>query len=403
MTGRFVRIALPCLLLLVIAAPSDAARRSSLAGNLLIQDMDDVFFFPQNVASYNRTVTFDFGTNAGLGSAGMIFGNEQLTFGAFAHRGDFMGATGSAFTTRGDIDNIGSDGSVSAPVGPDVLNWVDVLLGWQLGENPWGVRLSVGHGSNDPNSPNVSQGSTGINVVVGTKLAQWNTDASVEFSYVTADDNTETATELSTAESSPFSISAAARHLPAEEGDALGLGWLGAFGFNTGSADFTSTLVAPPMTVSTGSLDFSGFAFVGGVGPVYRPSARTNVAMYGTFEFSRDETDTGATTTETNTNIVIPGWHIAAEVEVASWLQARAGIVSRYSLNTSKTENTMPVSESEAKDVTLEYAWTSGVGIHFDNFRVDGYLDPSVLTNGTSVFGQNSNRLFGLVTASYAF
>jgi hypothetical protein len=322
----------------------------------------------------------------------MIFGNEQLTVGAFAHRGDFWGAIPSAFNTRGDIDNIGNDGELPSPVGPDVLNWVDVLLGWQLGENPWGVRFSVGHNSDDPAPDNVSASSTGFNIVVGTKLTQWNTDASVEFAFLTAEDNTAAANS----ESSPFSIAAAARHLPAEEGDALGLGWLGEFHFNNGSIDVT-----PAMGMGS-TTDFSGFGFVGGLGPVYRPSARTNVAMYGTFEFSTDKNET-STTTNTETHIVIPGWHIGAEVEVASWLQARAGIVSRYIFDNHKAENTMPVSETEDKDIDLVYEWTSGVGIHFDNFRVDGYFDPSVLTNGTSIFGTNSNRLFGLVTASYAF
>jgi len=393
MTGRFVRIALPCLLLLVIAAPSDAARRSSLAGNLLIQDMDDVFFFPQNVVNYNRTVTFDFGTNADLGSGGMIFGGERLTFGAFAHRGDFMGAIPSAFSTRGDIDNILDDGSESAPVGPDALNWIDVLMGWQLGENPWGIRLSVGHGSNDPAAAAVSSSSTGINAVVGAKLVRWNIDASIEFTYLTSEDNIATQTE----ESSPIAVAVAARHLPGEEGDALGLGWLGEFHYDDGSIDRT------PIPAAMGTTDdFNGMSFIGGLGPVYRPSARTNVAMYGTFEYLSNEDKVGTVTT-TETHMVIPGWHIGAEVEIASWLQARAGLVSRYTFHTDKTENSMPVSESEIKDVFLEYQWTSGVGIHFDNFTVDGYLDPSVLTNGTSVFGSNGNRLFGLVTASYAF
>jgi len=141
---------------------------------------------------------------------------------------------------------------------------------------------------------------------------------------------------------------------------------------------------------------------IGGVGPVYRPSARTNVAMYGTVEFDRSENQTG-TVTNTTTNIVVPGWHIAAEVELKSWLQARAGIVSRYTFENRKTEDTMPVSSTEDKEVSLVYEWTSGVGIHFDNFRVDGYLDPSVLTNGTSFFGTASNRLFGLVSATYTF
>ena len=268
-----------------------------------------------------------------------------------------------------------------------------MLLGWQLGDMPWGVRFSVGHGSSDPSPTNVSASSTGINAVVGTKIARWNTDASIEFTYLTAENNI--ATE--TAESSPFAVAVAVRHLPAEEGDALGLGWLGEFHYDDGSVDRTPI----PAAMGT-SDDFNGMSFIGGLGPVYRPSARTNVAMYGTFEYFSNESKSG-TVTDTETHIVIPGWHIGAEVEVASWLQARAGLVSRYTFDNHKTENSMPVSEAETKDVVLDYEWTSGVGVHFDNFRVDGYFDPSVLTNGSSVFGTNGNRLFGMVSATYAF
>ena len=60
MTSRFVRYLLPCLLLLALASPSSAvSRRSSLAGNLLIPDTDDIFIFPHLVTDHKRMVTFD--------------------------------------------------------------------------------------------------------------------------------------------------------------------------------------------------------------------------------------------------------------------------------------------------------------------------------------------------------
>ena len=76
MTGRYVRILFTVLTLLAVASPSFAARRSSLSGNLLIQDQDDIFFFPHLVNAHKRMVTFDFGSNSGIGSGGMVFGNE---------------------------------------------------------------------------------------------------------------------------------------------------------------------------------------------------------------------------------------------------------------------------------------------------------------------------------------
>src|SRR5215510_8822362 len=116
MTGRYTRVFLTVLLVLVVASPAFAARRSSLSGNLLIQDADDMFFFPQLVAMHKRMVTFDFGTNSGLGSGGMVFGSEQISLGLFAHRSEFLGALDDAYFTRGDIDNINRDGAISLPV-----------------------------------------------------------------------------------------------------------------------------------------------------------------------------------------------------------------------------------------------------------------------------------------------
>src|SRR6266436_3017114 len=101
MTGRYVRVLFTVLTLLVLASPGHAARRSSLDGNLLIQDADDVFFFPHLVTMHKRMVTYDYGTNASTGSGGMVFGINNVTIGAFTHRSDFMGALTDAFFTRG--------------------------------------------------------------------------------------------------------------------------------------------------------------------------------------------------------------------------------------------------------------------------------------------------------------
>ena len=110
MLSRFLRLLVLSLILLSLASPGFAARRSSLGGNLLIKDMDDIFFLPQRVVDYNRTLTFDYGSSNGLGSGGMIFGNENMTFGAFAHRSDFLAAIPNAFGTIGDIQTLSNDG-----------------------------------------------------------------------------------------------------------------------------------------------------------------------------------------------------------------------------------------------------------------------------------------------------
>lgn len=399
MTGRYVRVFFTVLTLLALASPSFAARRSSLSGNLLIQDQDDIFFFPHLVNAHKRMVTFDFGSSDGIGSGGMVFGNEQITLGAFTHRSDFLGALSDAFFTRGDIDHLGTGigtfptpggNSIGIGVGPDALNWIDAVVGWEVGENPWGVRLSVGRGNDDPSPDDVDQSVTAFNVILGTRLSQWNTDASVEFAFATAEENVPTGKT----ESSPFHVGVGLRRTAGEESDALVLGWLGTFGFTSGSVDVT------PTGGTQASTDRTSIDVVLGAGPVYRPNDRTNVAMYGTFEFnSRKDEDNVAT--ETHTNLVIPGWNIACEVELASWLQWRAGMESKFRFFTDKHEPATGTS-TEDKENLLDFGWTTGVGMKVGQLQIDGMLNPTVLTSGTDLLG-NDSSLFGLVSGTFHF
>lgn len=403
MTGRYVRVFFTVLALLALASPSFAARRSSLSGNLLIQDQDDIFFFPHLVSAHKRMVTFDFGSNSGIGSGGMVFGNEQITLGAFTHRSDFLGALSDAFFTRGDIDHLGTGigsfpdpgaNSIGIGVGPDALNWIDAIVGFQSGEMPWGVRVSVGRGNDDPADPTptttVSQSVTAFNVIVSTHLNQWNTDASVEFAYATAEENDVTGKT----ESSPLHFAVGARRTAGEESDALTLGWLGTFGYTSGSVDVT------PGTGTASSTDRSSIDFVAGLGPVYKPNDRTNVAMYGTFEYSTRKDESPALT-ETHTNMVIPGWNIACEVELASWLQWRAGMQSKFRFFTDKSEPT-PGTAGEDKNNLLDFGWTTGLGMKVGQLQIDGMLNPTVLTSGTDLLGADSS-LFGLVSGTFHF
>lgn len=399
MHSRYVRLSILCVLMLsLVASSAFAARRSSLGGNLLIPDTDDIFFFPQHVNNYQRHVTFDFGRGSSFGSGGMIFGNESLTIGAFAHRSDFIGAIPNAFFTVGDIATLSDEGSNSfndllngvAP-SDDVLNWIDVLLGFSNGDTPIGVRFSVGRSEDDDGDDVTHADATSFNVVAGATVND--VDLSGEFSYATAENNTPT----DKSEISPIHFSAAARKTAMDASDDLQLGWLGEFTFVSGSLDETQLPAGP-----TSKIDLSAFAFVVGAGPVYKPHDRTTVAFYGTVEFQRSKADAGAAEVKEQ-SLVIPGWHLASEVEIASWLQARAALVSRFVLNSEENPNPGGTPDPlKPSSVDLQFGWHTGIGVNFDNFHIDGYLDPAVITTGTDLFG-NSSTLFGLVTAGMTF
>ena len=112
MPDRYLRILISlALIMLFLTNVGVAARRSSLAGNLLIKDRDDVFFMPQTIRDYQRMVTFDFGGSMRNGNGGMVFGNEKFTLGAFAHKTDFFGAIPNAFYKAGDVAIMNPSGS----------------------------------------------------------------------------------------------------------------------------------------------------------------------------------------------------------------------------------------------------------------------------------------------------
>ena len=391
MLSRFMRLLILCLLMLSLASPGFAARRSSTGGNLLIKDTDDIFFYPQRIGEYNRLVTFDLGSSSSSGSGGIIFGNESLVFGAFSHRSAFFGATQNAFQTIGDTASGGGTGSTNIVDPPliDPMQWFDFMFGWQGGENPWGARVSVGRNQDDAVGSDETVDVTGVNIVVGFTIND--IDLSGEFGLASAEHDNGAATPTITKDS-PLGFAVSARKTATDESDDLQLGWLGMFGYTTGGPEETGG--------ATSKVDESQIMFEVGAGPVYTPHERTSVAMYGTLGYDRDKAESSGSTF-TMTNYVVPGWNIAAEVEVASWLQARAGVRSRFRIVTDKTEASGSASV-EDQGTSLEFSWHTGIGISFDDFTIDGYFDPNVITSGTDLLGSNSD-LFGLVTASYAF
>ncbi|MFQ5600951.1 MAG: hypothetical protein ACE5G2_10425, partial [Candidatus Krumholzibacteriia bacterium] len=379
--------------------PSLVARRSSLAGNLLIPDRDDIFFFPHEVAEYQRTVTFDLGSSSSVGSGGMIIGNESISLGAFSHRSDFLGAIANAFFTEGDIDNVDDAGSNMFPTpfgplfetGPDdgALQWFDFVLGWSYRDMPLGLRVSLGRNEDDPVDPDAQKDVTTVNAVLGLGLND--IDLSAEISFAQA----ETQDSAMVREAKPTSFAFGARSVPSGEGEDLSFGWVGVFSFANGGFE------ARPEGGTFEETNVHQLAVALGAGPVYRPHDRTVVAMYGTFEWMRSETEQPSGDEVTMNRFVVPGWHIAAEIEASSWLQVRAGMRSRLFLN--DTENKPVGGEvTQEESISLDFRWTAGVGIELGELQIDGFLDPAVITSGSDLFG-DSSQVFGLVTASYAF
>jgi hypothetical protein len=158
-------------LALLVTSTASADRRSSLAGNLLLADQDDVFLYPQLALDYRNLVSIDLSlggassanapiagqqsqspssptpndgstgvttsnpgrglgafdesttgmtaTEASMGGAGLlIFGTDEMAFGIGTHRTDIYGATPQAFMGLGDLQLYGqSSRSAWGPLG----------------------------------------------------------------------------------------------------------------------------------------------------------------------------------------------------------------------------------------------------------------------------------------------
>lgn len=129
-----------------------ADRRSSLAGNVLIHDADDIYLYPQLSLEYRNLVSFDYfpgtalsallgsgpqevsgdasgsgdpdpnalgprsedavgvpsGPNAMGGSGLLLFGQEGFAFGISSHREDWYGASPGGFLGSGDLQLYGN-------------------------------------------------------------------------------------------------------------------------------------------------------------------------------------------------------------------------------------------------------------------------------------------------------
>jgi hypothetical protein len=370
-----------------------ADRSTSLQGNRLIEDADDVFTYPHLVTKYKDRVSFDFGTSAAQGNGLFLMDGGSFTWGVALHRGNIFDASSVTRLNELNALNILAIPALPGyvPAAPAPLTIADVMFGF----GDLGFRLSLGTGG-DSTTPPGNAGETSNSTTYGNLALSFggveNWDLGLHLGLLMSDS---VAGGDTISDGSQFRAAATARgFMPMNEMTRLGV--LGRLGFITQSTDNT----AANTTTNTSA---SQFDLVVGVGPSIQLTDRANIGAYATLGFQTanfDPSDRAENDSSSGQAILLPGANVAMEIMLTSWLRARAGM--EYNHAFTMGSQLSAAGETTTSSNVAGFNWNAGIGIVYDSFRLDGTFNPSFLTQGPDFIG-GDGPLFAMLSASYLF
>lgn len=379
---------LTCLIALPSTALAD--RSTSLQGNRLIEDADDVFTYPHLSTQYTDRLSFDFGTDATQGNGLFLMGDEAFTWGVALHRGNVFNA--SSISRLNELDALGSlaiPGLPGYPAATEPLTAADIFLGF----GALGVRLSLGTGINTTEpamGDAVKASSQYANLAVGFGLDQL--DLALHLGFITSE-NTTGSDRTSGGNQIRAALTSRA-YFPMN--DTTRLGVLGRASYILQGSD----QLAGDVTIdsSANQLDV-----VLGAGPSITLSERANIAGYATLGFASLNVDPNKAENNDSSatqQLLLPGANVAMEVMLKPWLRVRAGMEYNHAI---VLGSQLTADGTDKTRANLDgFQWNAGVGLAHKNFTLDGTLNPSFLTQGPDFIG-GDGPLFVMLSASYRF
>lgn len=397
-----------------LATSSQAARRTGLAGNLLIEDKDDVYMFPQEAVKHARLIAFDYGGSTTEGNALLLLGDQYQAWGLAIHRADVIDSMRfgprMALSDATSIESTSLDhdrtrlGAVGSPAGDGFRAPFTIIDGiWAMstpGAASYGLRIALGNNSEitDPDNAPKEQGDKqtfmllqgGMSSDSGSLKYDGAAALFLDFGTVLSDgDETVVATHVD--------ISASFRGLMNLDGEKdTKLGILGHGGYtkqtiehNEGSNDFAE--------------DRGSLRVMGGAGPVITLTDRITVSAYGLLGLwmSNEEPNTEGDKDQTAaTSLLMPGFNIATEIKLTDWWYFRTGTEYLYFVNAKDEARNVGAQESAFR--ANPYAWNAGFGFKLADLTFDGALQHGWLTSGPDFIGGDS-PLFAVVSASARF
>lgn len=404
---------------------AESARSASLADSRLITDKNDIYTFPQVGVEHTQQLSLDYGIESQSGSGLAILGDEDLAFGIGVHKGDLLDRRFSfphaapavdgdgisqGFQTRGG-QRLGSPTEPFAEIGPDGAmaphTMVDLFGSADLGAGLVGGRLSLGTGGNITNNTdgqNIGASQTFGALTLGYSLTgDFRLDTSLTAQLHLGSEVNEAAGDsmmIREGEGHSFLISNSNRaFLNLDEG--LDIGMLSEFAFrNTGWTNF------PHEADARNQQDGNQLTLFGGAGPAYTIEDHTELALYGIVGLTRDSTDTAADDNDVyahqwQTRFVLPGVHMAADIEVLDWLFFRSGL--QYNYLAMRNGDNQADGQSTQTMRTSEFGWRAGIGIETGQLSIDGVFQEGFVTGGPDFLGGQGGGMFTMLSANYEF
>ncbi|MDQ7798771.1 MAG: hypothetical protein RDU76_07505 [Candidatus Edwardsbacteria bacterium] len=394
-------------------------------------DFEDIYFYPNSVASYPRMIVTELGTYpAGFsynGSAAITFANEEQTWGvagldinhALTGEDGFKQTITDINTAFGPVPVIGGD------VLPHIDNKWHLFYARDLGGLSAGLHIARAaaartYKDSDTITGNAEyeyENSAGIwdfNVGLGYSPME-NMEASFGFSFKTYSFSGE---YNETYPGSSPAITAFNSQIESDGGSGIDA----ALQIQYGMSD--NFKLVPTAGISMGSIGYktsysdttihpfggemSTFDFWAGFGANYTPME--NVRVLGGLDFgisSETIEDTmailGAGYAEEKTStFLFPGFSAAVEADVLKWLTLRIG-ASKDIAKTTETTTTTANAETEESYTSASYLFGFGLGFKFNKLCIDVKLNDDAPYTAGYMFSGIPGEPFTQVSATYKF
>lgn len=403
---------------LLFTDTAHADRRSGLGGNLLIQDPDDLFPFPQYTLQHRNMIRLDYGATSSSGNGVMTLGNEKQAFGLALHRGDLLSPDVVGFNTElawlgGVGDPFGNTAGGAFPAPPLVFpvdavpadpgtlpaTVVDLSYGRALGDDAFGLRFGFGRGVqsatvDDVNSKGSSTffvGQVGYSILPPQGLrVDLSGNVMAAFGKSRAgDDDTNKGFDLRIAGLSRG-------YYPLN--NLVDIGFLANL-----SVDNEHTKTA----TGGADLDSNDFALgaMAGVGPSVHID-RAKIAAYGGFVLGAGKNVPNSDLSDgdvSRVNFAAPMVNMAVEVQLLDWLYARTAAQYTWLLERYKGTDDATGDTRKERLASAPFIWSAGLGFAKNGFSFDGVVQNAFVTNGPSFIGGNDIGFLAMASMTYKF